>query len=139
MTASPPPQPSNDLNAVANAGFESRPDIEWDASHMEAEIPDLAGVYRGHDGVRSYWRRWLSAWSDIRFEVQDVRDGGDKVVALIRHQHQTGRHSGIETDLPHTGSSSPSATRRSCGGKAIPTRKRRSQLPGSRNSGLLAP
>ena len=76
------------------------PDIEWDASGMAATVPDLAGIYRGHDGVRTYWRRWLSAWKDIDFELEDVLDGGDEVVALIRNQHQWGRHSGIATEIP---------------------------------------
>jgi ketosteroid isomerase-like protein len=34
--------------------------------------------------VRTYWRRWLQAWADIEFEVDDVLDAGDDVVALIR-------------------------------------------------------
>ena len=76
------------------------PEIEWDASHGLEFAPDLAGVYHGHEGVRTYWRRWLSAWSELRFEVEDVRDAGDEVVALIRNQVQTGRHSGIETEMP---------------------------------------
>jgi len=46
------------------------PDIEWDASRLTDMIPDLAGVFRGHDGV------------------------------LIRDQRQTGRLSGIVTELP---------------------------------------
>ena len=32
------------------------PDIEWDASRLREMIPDLAGIYRGHEGVRTYWR-----------------------------------------------------------------------------------
>jgi ketosteroid isomerase-like protein len=92
------------------AGFQRRdherafdfysPDIEWDASRIAETIPDLAGVYHGHEGVRTYWRRWLSAWSDLQFDVQDIRDAGENVVALIRNQRQTGRHSGIETPFP---------------------------------------
>jgi ketosteroid isomerase-like protein len=80
------------------------PDIEWDATTARESNPDLADVYRGHDGVRLYWRRWLSAWSDVEFEIQDVRDGeGDEVVALIRNQRQWGRHSGVVTDIPPYG------------------------------------
>ena len=48
------------------------PEIEWDATTARESIPDLADVYRGHDGVRLYWRRWLSAWRDVEFEIQDV-------------------------------------------------------------------
>ena len=78
------------------------PDIEWDAS-QQGMIVDALRVYRGHDGVRAYWREWLSAWKDIEFEVEDVRDAGDDVVALIRNQRQWGRHSGIETEVPDYG------------------------------------
>lgn len=76
------------------------PDIEWDASRAAGLTPDEARVYRGHDGVRDYWQNWLSAWRDIEYSLDDVRDGGDEVVALIGDQHQYGRHSGIRTDTP---------------------------------------
>jgi ketosteroid isomerase-like protein len=80
------------------------PEIEWDASQIGTMgLDDLAGVYHGHDGVRTYWRRWLQAWADMEFEVQDVLDAGDEVVALIRNQRQWGRHSGIPVDMPPYG------------------------------------
>jgi ketosteroid isomerase-like protein len=75
------------------------PDVEWDASLLTEMVPDLAGVYRGHDGVRAYWRRWFEAWSDLEFEFE-LRDAGDDVVALLRNQRQWGRHTGICTELP---------------------------------------
>jgi ketosteroid isomerase-like protein len=80
------------------------PDIEWDASRLRTSgVDDLVGVYHGHDGVRTYWRRWLSAWSDLEFELEDVLDAGDDVVALIRGQRQWGRHSGIAVEMPPYG------------------------------------
>jgi ketosteroid isomerase-like protein len=42
------------------------PDIEWHASNAWGLNPDLARVHRGHDGVRTYWRGWLSAWMSAR-------------------------------------------------------------------------
>jgi ketosteroid isomerase-like protein len=78
-------------------------DIEWDATGGAEINPDIAGVYHGHDGVRTYWRHWLSAWRDLEFELQDVLDAGDEVVALIRNQRQWGRRSGIETEVPPWG------------------------------------
>jgi ketosteroid isomerase-like protein len=75
------------------------PDIEWDSSRLTATLPDIAGIYHGHEGVRAYWRNWLSAWSDLDFEVQDVVAAGDEVIALIRNQRQWGRHSGIVTEI----------------------------------------
>jgi ketosteroid isomerase-like protein len=50
------------------------PDIIWDASAVA--ISDLRGVYHGHEGVRTYWRKWLSAWQDLQFEIQDLREAG---------------------------------------------------------------
>ena len=76
------------------------PEIEWDASRLDEMIPDLAEVYWGHEGVRTYWRRWFEAWRDLEFEIQDVRDAGDDVMVLIRNQRQWGRHTGISTGLP---------------------------------------
>ena len=80
------------------------PDIEWDATNIgDVGLDDLKGVYRGHEGVRTYWRRWLQAWKDLQFEVADVVDAGDEVVALIRNQRQWGRSSGIVTEMPPYG------------------------------------
>src|SRR5512133_1240584 len=76
------------------------PEIEWDASRCAEVVPDLSDVYRGHDGVRAYWRRFLSAWGDLEFEVEAVRDAGDDVVLLLRNQRQWGRHTGIATEFP---------------------------------------
>jgi ketosteroid isomerase-like protein len=76
------------------------PEVEWDASRLGDLVPDLAEVYRGHEGVRTYWRRWFEAWRDLEFEIEDVRDKGDEVVVLIRDQRQWGRSTGIPTELP---------------------------------------
>src|ERR1700682_4838083 len=75
------------------------PEIEWDATRTPQLNLDMARVYHGHDGVRTYWRGWLSAWRDIDFELEGVRDGGDEIVGLVGNQRQWGRHSGIETTL----------------------------------------
>jgi ketosteroid isomerase-like protein len=77
------------------------PEIEWDARRTPTGAAE--GVYHGHDGVRAFWREWLSAWSDVQFEIEGVRDAGDDVVLLIRNQRHWGRHSGIETQAPPYG------------------------------------
>ena len=75
------------------------PDIVWE----DLSGQDTGGVFHGHEGVRTYWREWLSAWRDLQFEIQGLRDTGDDVVALINEQRQWGRHSGIETEMPPYG------------------------------------
>ncbi len=79
------------------------PEIEWDATEGHVAAPDLAGVFRGYEGTRVFWGRWLSAWTDLEFEIQDVRDAGEDVVLLIRNQHQKGRSSGVTTEIPDYG------------------------------------
>jgi ketosteroid isomerase-like protein len=79
------------------------PEVEWDATRVAHVIPDAAEIFVGHDGVRTYWRRWLAAWSDLRFDIEDVRDAGDEVVLLVANQKQWGRHSGIATEVPPYG------------------------------------
>jgi ketosteroid isomerase-like protein len=68
------------------------PDVEWDAS--EFSVIDMGDVYRGVEGVRSFWREWLGAWETVRFEYELV-DAGDRVVALV-DQRMRGRSTGIE-------------------------------------------
>jgi len=75
------------------------PEIEWDASAVAEIFPEISGVYHGHEGVRAHWRNWLSAWSDLQFEIQNVVGAGDEVVLLICNQRQWGRHSGLEAEF----------------------------------------
>lgn len=69
-------------------------DIEWEGSNWP-ELADLGfdHVYRGHEGVRKFWRHWLDAWVSIDFRLE-LRDAGDDVVALIWQQN-CGRASGV--------------------------------------------
>ena len=77
-------------------------DVVFDAS--KSPVPLVAGVYHGREGVRAYWREWLSAWSDLQFEIEDVVAGTPgKVVLLVRNQRHWGKHSGIETAVPPYG------------------------------------
>jgi len=70
-------------------------DVEWDAS--DANIVDISEVYRGVEGVRRFWREWLSAWETVQFEYELI-DAGDRVAALI-DQRMRGRSTGIEVPL----------------------------------------
>jgi ketosteroid isomerase-like protein len=95
-------QSSAGVAALASGDFDFEvldPEIEWDASQAGDLVPDLADVYRGHEGVRTYWRRWLEAWRDLEFDVQDILDAGDEIVVLIRNQRQWGRYTGIVSEL----------------------------------------
>jgi hypothetical protein len=42
-------------------------------------------VYVGHDGVRTFWRQWLSAWETTSFEYDEFIDAGEHAV-LVQSQ-----------------------------------------------------
>lgn len=63
-------------------------------------IPDLSEVYRGHDGVRRFWRQWLDAWDEIEIDYTDPVELFDGRVAItVRRQRNRGRGTGIWVDL----------------------------------------
>jgi ketosteroid isomerase-like protein len=76
------------------------PAIEWDATGLTDLVPDLAEVYWGHQGFRTYWRRWLEAWKYIEFNILDILDAGEEIVVLICNQRQWGRFTGIVSEVP---------------------------------------
>ena len=73
------------------------PEIEWHLSTVFAKASEFDAVYYGHDGVRTFWRTWFSAWEQASFEYEEFIDAGDSVVTILS-QHVRGRASGIELD-----------------------------------------
>jgi uncharacterized protein len=57
------------------------PEIVWDMT--KAGFPDPE-VYLGHDGVRTFWRRWLGTWEEYRTEPEHFVAAGDRIVVLHR-------------------------------------------------------
>ena len=73
------------------------PEIEWHLSTVFARASEFEPVYYGHDGIRTFWRTWFSAWEKASFEYEEFIDAGDSVVTILS-QHVRGRASGIELD-----------------------------------------
>jgi ketosteroid isomerase-like protein len=57
------------------------PEVEVTTRFMEME-GDRS--YRGHDGVREWWRTLLDVFPDFSGEVLEVRDLGDFVIVAVR-------------------------------------------------------
>lgn len=74
------------------------PDIEWeDASGLWGDW----GSRHGFDEVREAWLTWFEAFEHVDFEIEELVEAGDQVVAFIRASGR-GRESGlpIEQRLP---------------------------------------
>jgi ketosteroid isomerase-like protein len=70
------------------------PDFEW---HTRADLPDPA-VYRGPDGVARLLAEWYAAFDDLRVDLEEVIDAGDRVVTVLR-LHGRIKDSGEEVEM----------------------------------------
>jgi ketosteroid isomerase-like protein len=61
--------------------------------------PDMDTVYYGHDGYRRFWRQWLDAFEDIRWDPEELVDFGAKALVTTR-QSGHGSGSGVAVSQP---------------------------------------
>jgi ketosteroid isomerase-like protein len=73
-------------------------DVVWEVDDGRATL--MSPVYRGHEGVRQFWRDGLSAFGNIDLEAEELIEAGDKVVAVVR-ERSVGRASGVPVDASH--------------------------------------
>lgn len=69
------------------------PEVEWEDPHG---IPG-GGVHHGHDGVQTWFARWLGAWEDFRVMTEELIDAGDHVIAVERLSGR-GKSSGVAVE-----------------------------------------
>ncbi len=72
------------------------PEFVWDMSTF-AGWPEKQ-TYEGVEGSREFLRTWLEAWDDWEIEVIELREAGDKVVAILR-QRGVSKSTGLEVDM----------------------------------------
>ncbi len=65
--------------------------VEFTPLNLELE----GGSYRGHDGVRSFWKDYLTVFPDFSVALEEVQDLGDVTVARVRL-----RGRGTGSDVP---------------------------------------
>jgi SnoaL-like domain len=56
-------------------------------------------VYYGHGGYRQFWRNWLDAFKDIRWDPEEILDFGEKALVTAQHSGH-GSGSGIAVSEP---------------------------------------
>ncbi len=64
------------------------------------EYEELPGLAPSKDGVKTFFSMQIAAFPDLRLSVEDIVDGGDKVVARVRY---TGTQQGEFMGMPATG------------------------------------
>ena len=91
---------------VVELGYErfNHGDLGWVLAHLDPEIvwedarqmPD-ARVYRGLEEVRRFLRSFGRHWEEIRFELEELREVENSVLAFV-HFVGRGKASGAEVD-----------------------------------------
>jgi ketosteroid isomerase-like protein len=56
-----------------------------------------SGIYKGRAETAKYFRSWLGAWTDRRWNVEQLLPVGDDVVVIGREQLR-GKASGVKTE-----------------------------------------
>ena len=72
------------------------PAFVWDMSTFQG-WPEKQ-TYEGLDGAREFMSAWLDAWEDWHLDVEELHDGGDKVVAIVRQRGRS-KSTGLEVDM----------------------------------------
>lgn len=70
--------------------------VELDASRVEIVGVTGEGVYRGHDGLRRFFREWHEAWETIDYSFEELIDAGDNEVVSVVTRRARGRASGAD-------------------------------------------
>ena len=73
------------------------PDVEWQLDPAALAIPDFSPASHGPDGVREFFRRWVAAFDDWDYEVEESIDADDAVVLRV-HQWGRGKGSGASVE-----------------------------------------
>jgi ketosteroid isomerase-like protein len=71
------------------------PDVEWDFSRSPISGALERKIYRGHEGLRQWWREWREAWDDYDDGYEELIDAGDHVVSVTVSRGR-GQASGAE-------------------------------------------
>jgi uncharacterized protein len=72
-------------------------DAAGDVEFEEDPAFPEAGVFRGREEIRTYLVGFQEAMADHRIEVEELRDLGDRVLALV-HETARGTSSGADVD-----------------------------------------
>ena len=77
---------------------EADPEVEWHPALL-APLEGEPTVYRGHEGIRKFFRDVDDVLAEIKVEYSDIRDLGDRVLAIGR-LHTRGNQSGAVSESP---------------------------------------
>jgi ketosteroid isomerase-like protein len=76
---------------------------EWAHPEIEYSVADgpEPGGGKGLIGLGQAWAAWLSAWEDLRIQVDEYRELDEERVLVLARKSGRGKQSGLEIDDMH--------------------------------------
>jgi ketosteroid isomerase-like protein len=76
---------------------------EWAHPEIEYVVADgpEPGSGKGLMGLAAAWGAWVSAWEDLRIEVDEYRELDDERVLVLARKTGRGKQSGLEIEEMH--------------------------------------
>ena len=71
------------------------PDVEWDFTNSPVGDAMSRRVYRGHEGLRLWWREWSEAWERYNDGYDELIEANDHVIVKVTSRGR-GRASGAD-------------------------------------------
>jgi ketosteroid isomerase-like protein len=88
------------LSAWERGDYSSTEWLDPEIEYVVADGPE-PGAGKGLTGLGRAWGAWMSAWEDLRIEVDEYRDLDDERVLVLARKHGRGKESGLEIDEMH--------------------------------------
>jgi ketosteroid isomerase-like protein len=73
-----------------------REDVVWKTGNL---MPDVDAVYKGHEGVRRFWRDFSEPWDQISITLEEILDEQEAQLFVVVRFRARGRE-GIKVDMP---------------------------------------
>jgi ketosteroid isomerase-like protein len=73
------------------------PDVEWDVSQSPYRPVVGRDLYRGHEGLRRFFRDYRDPWRVIEDDCEDLIDAGAQVISVVTTRAR-GKASGAEVE-----------------------------------------
>jgi ketosteroid isomerase-like protein len=75
--------------------------VEWDMTRGAwGDLDESGSVFRGHDGLRAWFRNQWEVWEKWEDHPDELIDAGDHVVSVVTSRSR-GRTSGAEVESHH--------------------------------------
>ena len=86
---------SDDLGAAVKTAVELA-DPNWEYTSVIASLEP--GMYRGHDGIQTYFNALAASWEEWRCEPEEVFEVGPRTVFATVRFFATGKESGVAVE-----------------------------------------